>query len=91
MSNLDRKGTIAIRQGNNNQEPSAVYVGGVNSFDMLICRVLNTGSILFSMPEEDDLLDFDITTLRRLRAEWKLANAQRSVVQLQKQLDEGDY
>lgn len=91
MDNIERKGTIAIRQGNDNHEPRAVYVGGVNSFDMLVCRVLNTGEILFSMPEKDDLLEFDIKTLQRLRAEWRLANAQRSVERFQKQLDEGDY
>ena len=91
MPNIDRKGTIAIRLGNENQEPRAVHVGGVNSFDMLICRVLNTGEVVFSFPEGDDLVDFDMKLLQKLRAEWRLENAKRSVERFQKQLDEGDF
>ena len=91
MLNIDRKGTIAIRPGNDNHEPRAVYVGGVNGFDMLVCRVLNTGEVMFSYPESGDLLDFDIKLLQKLRAEWRLDNAKRSVERFQKQLDEGDF
>ena len=88
MLNIDRQGTIAIRQGNENQEPMAVYVGGVNGFYMLVCKPLNSGSLYFSMPEEDDLVDFDFKLLQKLRAEWNVENAKRSVVKFQKNLDE---
>lgn len=91
MLNDERIGTIAIRVGNNNQEPVAVYVSGVNSFELLICRALNTGMILFSSPEKDDLLDFNMTVLTKLRAEWSLEKTRRDLESWTKRIAEGDY
>lgn len=73
-------GKICIRKGTKFQEPAAVYVSGINSFDMLICRVINTGSMVMTEPEgESDLIDFDFKTLELLRAEWDVETAKRSV------------
>lgn len=73
-------GKICIRKGTKFQEPAAVYVSGINGFDMLICRVINTGSMVMSEPEEEgDLIDFDFKTLELLRAEWDVEIAKRSV------------
>lgn len=83
-SNLDRKGTIVIRPGNENQEPQVVLVGGINGFDMLICHVLNSNSLVFSMPEENDLLDFDMTLFKKLKKEWKIQNLENQLVELRK-------
>lgn len=91
MLNIDRKGTVVIRQGNDNQQPIAVYVGGVNGFDMLVCKELNTSNIYFSMPEEDDLLDFDFKLLQKLRAEWDLDASKRNTERLQQRIEEGKY
>lgn len=73
-------GKICIRKGTKFQEPAAVYVSGINSFDMLICRVINTGSMVMTEPEDEgDLIDFDFKTLELLRAEWDVETAKRSV------------
>lgn len=90
--NSDYIGKFCIRLGNDNQEPSVVYILGVNSFGSLICRVLNTGMVLFTDPEsETGLIDFNIEVFQKLRKEWKLKDAQRLVARLQKEIDEGDY
>lgn len=90
--NSDYIGKICIRLGNDNQEPSIVYVFGINTFGSLVCRVLNTGMVQFTNPEsETGLVDFDIDVFQKLRKEWKLKEAQRLVEKLQKEIDEGDY
>jgi len=76
--NQTRKGTVCIRQGNENIEPSAVYVGGVNKMGLLVLHKLNSGQLLFSEPEKDDLLDFDHNTLKRLQYEWMYENAEKT-------------
>jgi len=78
--------TIAIRHGNDNQQPCAVYVSGISATfdDTLICNELNTGNTLFG----GELEKFDYQTLEKLRAEWRVENAKRSVVRLEKQLSE---
>ncbi|WP_151803966.1 hypothetical protein [Acinetobacter bereziniae] len=81
--NKNRKGTIAIRPATQHQEPYVVYVGGVNSFDMLICRVINSSSIVFSGPEDDDLLDFDVNVYEKLKKDWRLANLRKQVADLE--------
>lgn len=81
--NLNRKGTIAIRPSTEYQEPYVVYVGGVNSFDMLICRVINSNTIVFSEPEDDELLDFDLKVYEKLKKEWRLANLKKQVAELE--------
>lgn len=84
--NKNRKGTIAIRPATEHQEPYVVYVvyvGGVNSFDMLICRVINSSSIVFSEPEDDDLLDFDLKVYEKLKKDWRLADLKKQVATLE--------
>lgn len=82
LKNLDRKGTIAIRPGNKNQKPEVVLVGGINGFDMLVCHVLNTDSIVFSDPEENDLLDFNMPIFKKLKKEWEIQNLERRLMEL---------
>lgn len=82
--NENKIGKIVIRPGNENQEPRVVYVGGVNSFGVLVCKVLNTGDILFSDPEKDSLLDFDMDTFELLKKEWKIKNLRKQLNELEK-------
>jgi len=73
-------GKICIRKGNKFQEPSAVFVSGINGLGMLICRVINTGSMVMSEPDEEgELLDFDFKKLELMRAEWDVEISKRSV------------
>lgn len=82
-------GKICIRKGTKFQEPAAVYVSGINGFDMLICRVINTGSMVMSEPDEEgELIDFDYKTLEVMRAEWFVENAERQVVRSKQYLHE---
>lgn len=82
-------GKVCIRKGNEFQEPSAVFVTGINSFGMLICRVLNTGSMVMSEPDtEGELLDFDFKKLELIRAEWARENAIKSVKILEERYQE---
>lgn len=88
MKNIDRKGQIAIRPGNQYAEPSVVYVAGRNHMNMLICERLNTSETLFSNPDGSDLLDLDFQVLKRLLAEWKVENAERRLASAKKDLAE---
>ena len=78
MLNKERKGTIAIRPGNDYQMPSAVFVGGINKLGSTVCHVLNTGGLVFSDPDASDLMDMDINKLDRMRAEWHVLDAERA-------------
>lgn len=84
MRNDARKGTIAIRLGNENQKPLVVYVGGLNSFGFLVCRELNSTSIVFSEPDGDDLVDFDMKLLEKLSKEWRIENLKKQLAELTK-------
>lgn len=72
-------GEICIRKGNKNQEPSAVFVSGINSFGFLVCRIINSNILVMSEVDGDDLVDFDYKKLELMRAEWAVENAKRSV------------
>ncbi|WP_202740005.1 hypothetical protein [Acinetobacter sp. 'aerobic (ED)'] len=73
-------GKICIRRGNKFQEPSACFITGINGFGMLVCRVINTGSLVMTEPDEEgELIDFDFKKLELLRAEWAVENAKKSV------------
>ncbi|HEI8439819.1 TPA: hypothetical protein SLF30_000479 [Acinetobacter baumannii] len=88
---MNRKyiGQVCIRKGNENQEPAAVFVSGINSFQMLICRVINSGSLVMSEPDEEgELIDFDYKTLEVMRAEWFVENAERQVMRSKQYLNE---
>ncbi len=76
-------GKVCIRLGNENQEPLAVVPTGYNGFDLLSCKVLNTGNLVFGGP----FIDFDIEQLQILRAEWRLNNAKESIKRFQKDVD----
>ena len=78
MLNRERRGTVAIRPGGEHQEPAAVFVGGINGLDMTICYVLNSETLVFSDPEGSDLMDMDMTMLKRMRAEWHVQAADKS-------------
>lgn len=77
---------ICIREGNINQEPCAVVVTGVNSFDYLVCRVINSGSLLMSEVNGFDLHEFDYDKLQLMRYEWNVENAKRAVERCEKNL-----
>lgn len=78
--NKDYIGKICIRKGNKFQEPSACFITGVNGFGMLVCRVINTGSMVMTEPDDaEDLIDFDFKKLELMRAEWAVESAKRSV------------
>lgn len=73
-------GRICIRRGNKFQEPSACFITGINSFGMLVCRIINTGSLVMTEPEDEgDLIDFDFKKLELMRAEWAVESAKNSV------------
>jgi len=57
-----------------------VFVSGINGLGMLICRVINTGSMVMSEPDEEgELLDFDFKKLELMRAEGDVEISKRSV------------
>ena len=91
MSNRQYIGTVCIRKGTDFQEPRAVYVAGINSFDSLICRVLNTGEVMFSDPDGDTLMSFNFDVLSKLSLEWKLQKAKDNVVKLEQRITDEDY
>lgn len=88
MLNKDRKGQLALRIGNEHNEPCVVYVAGINSMDFLILRKINTGETQFEDPDADTLIDFDFKAYEISRAQWRLDQAKRSIDQRQKDLNE---
>lgn len=71
-------GKICIRKGNEHQEPAACFISGINGFGTLVCRVINTDTLVFSDPDgQGDLIDFDYKKLVQMRAEWAVENAKR--------------
>ena len=65
------KGKIKIRLGNENQQPSVVYVSGFNrNIDLWVCEILNTGDTVYST--EESLIDFDYKKFRIMYYEWKI-------------------
>lgn len=87
--NRDYIGKICIRRGNKFQEPSACFITGINSFGMLVCRVINTGSMVMSEPDEEgELIDFDFKKLELMRAEWDVERAKNSVQVTEKRYQE---
>lgn len=85
-------GTVCIRKGNKHQEPAAVYITGINGFDSLVCRVLNTGDIMFCDPNsEGEIIPFDFLTLQRLRAEWRLDSLKAQIPVLEQRITDEDY
>ena len=87
MSSRQYIGTVCIRKGNEHQEPTVVYVTGINRLDSLVCHALNTGNLYFSDPDGDSLTCFELSTFERLRKEWRLGNAKRQVEVLTKELN----
>jgi hypothetical protein len=88
MLNLDREGTIALRPGNEHHEPCAVFVGGINGFDMLILKKINASTILFGDPDGEDLMDMDFHALQVMELEWKIENTSRARARFEENLAE---
>ena len=67
------KGTIKIRKGNENQEPTVVYVSHMNNFNYWVCEVINTSGTVFTSNERD-LIDFNYKLFMQMYYDWKIKN-----------------
>lgn len=88
MKNIERRNQIAMFAGGPHHEPCIVLAGGINGFGSQVLRILNTGCIIFTAPEEETLLDFDFKKFQLIEAEWKLNKAKELVGTRQKELND---
>ena len=88
MLNKDRKGQIALYAGNEHNEACAVFVAGINSFDLLVLRKLNCGQLHFVEPDAETLLDFDFKAYELARAQSRLSLAKKSIKRLRTDVNE---
>lgn len=79
-------GKVAIRRGNDDQEPAIVFITGMNKFDLLVSEVVNTGTTVFSTP--DDLLNFDFYKYITMFYKWKIEQAPKRTERMEKLLTE---
>jgi hypothetical protein len=86
--NRNRKNTLAMFVGSENQEPCVVYVRGTNKMGWLVLEKVNKSESFFDDAELDTLLDFDFKQFEILKAKWNVESAKRSVVRREEQLKE---
>lgn len=88
MRNIERKGQLAMFAGSEHKEPCIVYIRGVNRMDLLIMQIVNTDTLIFEEPNNSNLFDVDIKALEKMRANWDLENAKKTVERSQQRVDE---
>lgn len=75
--NKNRKNTLAMFVGSDNQEPCVVFVRGVNQFGWLVLEEVNKSNCFFDDADTDTLLDIDLKKLELLKAQWSVDNAEK--------------